>query len=82
MRYLRTSRKSLYALIEAGTLRTLSQGKRRYVPGSEIARLSVLPDEGSIAARLGAIERSPLDVHLAPICGCGTSTARNRDGQA
>lgn len=38
--YLRTSRASIYNLINAGELRVLKEGKRTYVPGSEIARRS------------------------------------------
>ncbi len=40
IRYLRTSRQSIYKLIDEGRIATISQGKRRFVPGSEIARLS------------------------------------------
>jgi len=55
IRYLRTSRKTLYWMIATGTLRTIQEGGRtirsgeragrriagrRYVPGSEIARVS------------------------------------------
>lgn len=43
-RYLRTSHASLHHAITAGTIATLKSGKRRYVPGSEIARLSQLPN--------------------------------------
>jgi excisionase family DNA binding protein len=42
MAYLRTSRATIYQLIAMGTLRVIRQGKRTYVPGSEIARLSKL----------------------------------------
>jgi len=38
--YLRSSRKTLYNDIAAGLLATIKEGKRRYVPGSEIARRS------------------------------------------
>lgn len=41
--YLRTSRRSIYALIGSGSLRVLKEGRRTYVPGSEIARLSRVP---------------------------------------
>ena len=41
--YLRISRASLYVLIAAGELRTLKEGKRVFIPGSEIARRSALP---------------------------------------
>jgi excisionase family DNA binding protein len=41
--YLRTSRATIYNLIAAGEIRVLREGKRTYVPGSEIARRSMLP---------------------------------------
>jgi excisionase family DNA binding protein len=41
--YLRTSRKSFYELVADGRIRTITEGRRRYVPGSEIARLSAAP---------------------------------------
>jgi hypothetical protein len=41
--YLRSSRKTLYNDIAAGLLATIKEGKRRFVPGSEIARRSRLP---------------------------------------
>jgi excisionase family DNA binding protein len=41
--YLRTSRASLYKKITAGELRTLKDGARVYLPGTEIARASALP---------------------------------------
>jgi hypothetical protein len=40
IRYLRSSRQSVYNLINTGRIATINQGKRRFVPGSEIARLS------------------------------------------
>lgn len=40
LQYLRTSRGKLYQRIATGELRTITEGKRRYVPGTEIARLS------------------------------------------
>jgi hypothetical protein len=53
IRYLRTSRKSIYQAITAGDLKTITVGTRRtkrgvvagrrWVPGSEIARLSRVP---------------------------------------
>lgn len=53
IRYLRTSRASIYAAIAAGNLKTISEGSRctkrgqlagrRWVPGSEIVRLSQAP---------------------------------------
>ena len=44
IRYLRTSRASIYELIGKGELKILRQGRRTYVPGSEITRLSALPE--------------------------------------
>jgi excisionase family DNA binding protein len=41
--YLRTSRPTLYKLIADGTLKTITRGRRRLIPGSEIARLSQVP---------------------------------------
>ena len=41
-RYLRVSRAQLYLDISAGRLRTITHGRRRYIPGSEIIRLSTL----------------------------------------
>ena len=40
MAYLSTSRASIYKLILRGHIKTITEAKRRYVPGSEIARLS------------------------------------------
>ena len=40
LRYLRTSRQSLYTLINDNTLKVIKQGARTYVPGTEIVRLS------------------------------------------
>lgn len=40
---LRTSRRTLYQMIAKGELRPIKQGRRTYVPGSEIARLSAAP---------------------------------------
>lgn len=40
IRYLRTSRKTIYDDINAGRISTIKAGRRRYVPGSEISRLS------------------------------------------
>jgi excisionase family DNA binding protein len=39
---LRTSRTTLYHHIAAGNLRVLREGKRTFVPGSELARLATL----------------------------------------
>jgi excisionase family DNA binding protein len=38
--YLRTSRQSVFKKIAAGELRTIKDGRRTYIPGAEIARLS------------------------------------------
>ena len=54
LRYLRCSRKTLYKIIAAGDVQTIAVGQRRskrgallagrrYVPGSEIVRLSQAP---------------------------------------
>lgn len=40
--YLRVSRSKIYEDINAGTLRTIKDGARVYVPGSEIIRRSTL----------------------------------------
>lgn len=47
IRYLRTSRKTLYDDIAIGRIATITQGRRRYVPGSEIARLSFTERAGN-----------------------------------
>lgn len=41
--YLRSSRFTIYAAIKTGQIATIKQGARRYVPGTEIARLSRAP---------------------------------------
>jgi hypothetical protein len=43
--YLRRSRKSIFEMISGDNprLRSIKEGKRRYIPGTEIARLSALP---------------------------------------
>ena len=48
--YLRSSRKTVYDDIRAGRLRILKEGKRTFVPGSEIARRSRLPVTADQAA--------------------------------
>jgi hypothetical protein len=40
--YLRSSRRTLFADIREGRLATIKEGKRRFVPGSEIVRRSRL----------------------------------------
>jgi excisionase family DNA binding protein len=42
IRYLRSSRNTVYRDIAQGRLLTIKQGKRRYIPGSEIARMSAV----------------------------------------
>jgi hypothetical protein len=56
MAYLRTSRQTIFANIKAGLIGTIKEGKRRYVPGAEIARLSSLPSaaQGDAKASKGA----------------------------
>jgi len=48
--YLRSSRKTIYDDIREGRLATIKEGKRRFVPGSEIARRSRLPQPTEAAA--------------------------------
>jgi prophage regulatory protein len=48
--YLRISHASVYKEINAGRIKVLKQGKRTFVPGSEIARLSRLDDTATVAA--------------------------------
>ena len=45
--YLRSSRKTLFDDIREGRLATIKEGKRRFVPGSEIARRSRLNSEAA-----------------------------------
>lgn len=40
---LRTSRRTLYGMIAKGELHPIKQGRRTYIAGSEIARLSQAP---------------------------------------
>jgi excisionase family DNA binding protein len=40
VRYLRTSRPTFYADVKAGRIKTIKHGRRRYVSGAEIARVS------------------------------------------
>jgi len=42
--YLRSSRKTLFDDIKNGRLATIKEGKRRFVPGTEIVRRSRLPE--------------------------------------
>jgi hypothetical protein len=41
--YLRICQATLYKQIAAGLLHVIREGKRTYIPGSEIARRSALP---------------------------------------
>jgi prophage regulatory protein len=54
--YLRISHASIYKEINARRIRVLKHGKRTFVPGSEIARLSRLEDAATVSA---APETSP-----------------------
>ena len=46
---LRTSRRTLYQLIAKGELHPIKQGRRTYIAGSEIARLSQAPAQSAAA---------------------------------
>lgn len=41
--YLRISRSELYLRIQRGSLRAIKDGRRTFIPGSEIVRVSTLP---------------------------------------
>jgi excisionase family DNA binding protein len=41
--FLNVSRATIYKHIAEGKLATIKEGKRRFVPGSEIVRLSAVP---------------------------------------
>ncbi|GEM_PF-4842180 len=43
-RYLRTSRWSVFQLLKNNQIQRIKQGKRTFIPGSEIARLSTIPN--------------------------------------
>jgi excisionase family DNA binding protein len=43
--YLRSSRSTVYEDIAEGRLATIKEGRRRFVPGSEIARRSRFPGQ-------------------------------------
>ncbi len=47
--YLRVSRPTVYKMIAEGRLESICEGSRRFVPGTEIARLSRAPGAGSAA---------------------------------
>jgi helix-turn-helix protein len=44
IRYLRSSRVSVYKLFDAGRLHKIKQGRRTFVSGAEIAELSKVPE--------------------------------------
>lgn len=46
---LRTSRRTLYQLIAKGELHPIKQGRRTYIAGTEIARLSQAPAQSAAA---------------------------------
>jgi prophage regulatory protein len=56
--YLRISHVSIYREINARRIRVLKQGRRTFVPGSEIARLSQL-DQGAAAPATSAAAAKP-----------------------
>jgi hypothetical protein len=45
--YLRSSRKTVFDDIREGRLASINEGKRRFIPGSEIARRSRIPCEAA-----------------------------------
>jgi helix-turn-helix protein len=47
--YLRSSRRSVYQLINDGVLHPIKQGRRSFISGAEIARLSRAPASASAA---------------------------------
>ena len=47
VQYLRLSRSEIYARIKSGTIKVIKDGKRTFVPGTEIIRLSTLPSEAA-----------------------------------
>jgi hypothetical protein len=49
--YLRSSRKTIFDDIREGRLASIKEGKRRFIPGSEIARRSRLPTNGEKVAK-------------------------------
>ncbi|MGO8854951.1 MAG: helix-turn-helix domain-containing protein [Steroidobacteraceae bacterium] len=49
LQYLNTSRATFYAMLKAGRIKTITEGKRRYIPGAEIARLSAVPSNTEAA---------------------------------
>ena len=45
--YLRVCRAYVYRLIQRGELLSITDGARRFIPGSEIARRSRLPEQAA-----------------------------------
>ena len=45
--YLRSSRKTVFDDIREGRLASIKEGKRRFIPGSEIVRRSRLPSQAA-----------------------------------
>src|SRR6266403_5270887 len=60
--YLRVSRVSIYKEINAGRLRVIKHGKRTFVPGSEIARLSRLED--AVAVPVAPATSAPVEPEI------------------
>jgi excisionase family DNA binding protein len=58
VQYLRTSRQTIYNDIAAGTLATFREGKRRFVPGTEIIRRSRIPPSTQKVAKRRDAEQS------------------------
>jgi len=48
--YLRSSRKTVFSDIKSGRLLTLKEGRRRFVPGTEIVRRSRVPADVAYGA--------------------------------
>lgn len=57
-KYLRSSRQTVYNDIAAGTLATFKEGKRRFVPGTEIIRRSRMPPSPQKVAKRRDAEQS------------------------
>jgi hypothetical protein len=49
LRYLRTSRASFYAAVKQRRINLIKEGRRSYVSGAQIAKLSCVPDESAAA---------------------------------
>jgi hypothetical protein len=48
--YLRSSRKTFFDDVRLGRIGTIKEGKRRFIPGTELVRRSRLPTDGLVAA--------------------------------